>query len=159
MTDYLLKQPDETFTIAADFSMILADSETIIPETSLIIAWDRDGNTATSEILDISSKYVSDGQIQEKIDLLKEHRTGLWKVTGDKLFICQDDRKQTPICSFTLTTLAEIFGEVQTVTGSVLNIRIKGGELEKSPYKIEFKAVTSSQNKWEKDVFVKIYEK
>jgi len=44
------------------------------------------------------------------------------------------------------------------VSGTSLQIRVKAGEESKSPYKITFKAVTSLNNKWEKDVNMVISE-
>lgn len=46
----------------------------------------------------------------------------------------------------------------KAVDGSALQIRVKAGVVADSPYKITFRAVTSNNNKYEKDVEMTIEE-
>jgi len=46
----------------------------------------------------------------------------------------------------------------KAVSGSALQIRVQAGSEASSPYKITFKALTSLNNKWEKDVQMTITE-
>jgi hypothetical protein len=56
------------------------------------------------------------------------------------------------------STLAVITGWESLKAEAGLQVLIKGGDEDVSPYKITFKAVTSEDNKWEKDIFMKIKE-
>ncbi|MHA2065073.1 MAG: hypothetical protein ACXABY_11920 [Candidatus Thorarchaeota archaeon] len=53
-----------------------------------------------------------------------------------------------------------VFDDATLVVQSLtkLAVRIKAGIEAKSPYKFTFKIVTSLNNKWEKDVFMKVEE-
>lgn len=46
----------------------------------------------------------------------------------------------------------------KAISGTLLQIRVKGGVEADSPYKITFKGVTDLNNKWEKDINLTIEE-
>lgn len=95
-----VKQPWEEFYIAADFSLVLGATETIVEGTSTVTAADYDGNDVTSDLLESGSEQVD---------------------------------------------------------GDYYKVRCKGG-VDKTNYKITFKAITSLDNKYELDVRMKVKE-
>lgn len=65
--DDITKQPLETFMIDADFSAVLITGETIELSTSTITAVDVNGDSATSTILDLTTKAVEDSKLRIRI--------------------------------------------------------------------------------------------
>ena len=55
---YFIKQTDEIFPIAADFSDVLATGETIVTESCEVTAYDSDDIDVSSTILVANSKDV-----------------------------------------------------------------------------------------------------
>lgn len=64
---YFIKQTDEKFPIAADFSDVLATGETIVAETSEVIAYDSGDNDVSSTILVEDSKSVLESLLLAKV--------------------------------------------------------------------------------------------
>jgi len=95
-----VKQPWEQFYIAADFSLVLGDAETIDGVNSEITAADYDGNDLTTDLIEAGSEQVD---------------------------------------------------------GDYYKVRCKGG-VDKTNYKITFRAVTSLDNQYELDVRMKVKE-
>ena len=64
---YFIKQTDEIFPIAADFSDVLATGETITEESSEVTAYDSGDNDVSSTILVADSKSVSESILLVKV--------------------------------------------------------------------------------------------
>jgi len=64
---YFVKQTDEVFPIAADFSGSLGEGETLTSEDSTITAYDDQGQDVTDEILVSGSKAISGSQLLIKV--------------------------------------------------------------------------------------------
>jgi len=65
--EYFTKQPYETFMVAADFSADLDTGETITEGTSDVIAEDKNGDDATSDVLTIGAKVVDEGLLKIRV--------------------------------------------------------------------------------------------
>ena len=57
------KQPYEAFGISADLVNVLETGETIVAGSSTVTAVDKDGNPATSEVLNTGSKAVDGSKL------------------------------------------------------------------------------------------------
>jgi len=64
---YFIKQTDEIFPIAADFSDVLATDETITKESSEVIAYDSNNDDVSSTILVADSKSVLESLLLVKV--------------------------------------------------------------------------------------------
>ena len=64
---YFIKQTDEIFPIAADFSDVLATGETIVKESSEVIAYDSKDEDVSATILVSDSKSVLESLLLAKI--------------------------------------------------------------------------------------------